>query len=106
MSVSSRYDTLVSQKPPTHAFRSALCETVVILIAWVLCCCWVVGYCGAFAFPSTSGDAAVDATSTTFGFPSWVVWGIAVPWVVTNLFTIAFCFLFLRDDDAAGDDDA
>ena len=81
-------------------------ESVVILIAWVLCCCWVLGYCAVFAYPSTEGDEATAVAGTTLGFPSWVVWGIAVPWVVTNVFTIVFCFFILREDDSAGDDDA
>lgn len=78
---------------------------MVILIAWVLGCCWVVGYCAAFAFPSADGTGGSDAPSTIAGFPSWVVWGIAVPWIVINLFTIAFCLFILREDDATGDED-
>jgi hypothetical protein len=78
---------------------------VIILIAWMLCCCWVVGYCGTFAFPSPDGNGGPAALSTIFGFPTWVFWGIAVPWIVTNLFTIVFCFFVLRDDDETGDDE-
>jgi len=31
--------------------------------------------------------------------PSWVVWGIAVPWIVADIFTVWFCFFYMKDDD-------
>ena len=36
---------------------------------------------------------------TTLGMPSWVVWGIAVPWIVADIFTVWFCFFYMKDDD-------
>ena len=36
--------------------------------------------------------------SMVLGIPSWVFWGILVPWIFANLVTGWFCFRFMRDD--------
>jgi hypothetical protein len=41
--------------------------------------------------------------------PSWVFWGVLVPWLVADLFALWFCFFFMADDplrDAEEEGDA
>ncbi|QDV55823.1 hypothetical protein [Rosistilla oblonga] len=40
-----------------------------------------------------------DAMDVILGMPSWVFWGIAVPWCVTSLATLFFALFILREDD-------
>ncbi|MCP4190883.1 MAG: YhdT family protein [Planctomycetaceae bacterium] len=94
----------MSRKALSNAFRSARRETLVILLAWLVICAWVIGYCGWNAYPPTDGSA--PSTETIFGFPAWIIWGIALPWIVANAFTIWFSLAYMRDDDrSAGGQD-
>lgn len=73
-------------------FRNMRRETRIILVFWFGMMLWVVGYCGSFAY-ETGGEMTL-----IMGFPSWVFWGIAVPWLVANLFTFWFCLFGMKDD--------
>lgn len=81
-------------KALSNAVRSARRESLTILIAWMLSCAWVIAYCGLRAYP----DSPFEETSLLFGFPDWVVWGIALPWLACNVFTIVFCLFGIKDD--------
>ena len=86
-----------------HARREAL----VILMAFVVCliwsisCCYLLGYTG----PEDGPVARV------LGMPSWVFWGVLVPWIAADVFALWFCFFFMADDplgeaeDETGPDD-
>ncbi len=41
----------------------------------------------------------------TFGLPSWVVWGVAVPWIVCGAISIWYCLFLIEDDDLGRADD-
>lgn len=70
-----------------------------MLAAWAVFFAWTIGYCwmNGFADPD-GGEVAV-----TFGIPSWVLFGIAVPWIVANGFIIWFASCFMKDTDLEGD---
>jgi len=72
-----------------HARR----ELVVIVSSFAICCLWSVGTCYSLGF-GTSGDAL----ETVLGMPAWVFWGIVVPWLACDVFTLWFCFAFMADD--------
>ena len=42
--------------------------------------------------------------STVWGIPSWLFWGIAVPWLLADVFTLWFCFFYMKDGDLGEDD--
>ena len=62
-------------------------EAIVIFISWFVAMCWAVPYC------YYNGYNIADPTDipTTFGIPSWIVWGIGAPWIAADLFTTWFC---------------
>ena len=37
--------------------------------------------------------------STTLGMPTWVLWGIVVPWLVIDVVAFWFCYFYMADDD-------
>ncbi len=44
-------------------------------------------------------DRTVDPEpSMLLGIPSWVFWGILIPWLFATVVTGWFCFRFMRDD--------
>ena len=92
----------------SDAFRSTFRETLLILLTWGIFCVWVLVYCARWAYLDADavGDGSEPTVATVMGFPSWVFWGIFVPWMTANLFTVWFCLCYMRDDDEPGDDHA
>ncbi len=80
----------------TH-YRQSRRELVTILVVWLVFCVWVVGYCSAFGY--RRGPWQLE---TVLGMPSWVVWGIAVPWVVATLYTVVFGLRVMKDQPLDG----
>jgi hypothetical protein len=33
------------------------------------------------------------------GIPTWLFWGIFMPWLAADAFTIWFCFFYMKDDE-------
>jgi hypothetical protein len=92
--------TSVSRSSSDNPFRQAFRETLTILAAWAVFCIWVVGYSGwqQSAAPGSSLPAEFPVR-TVCGLPAWVFWGVALPWVLANVFTIWFCLARLTDDE-------
>ena len=59
-------------------------------LAWSTIACYTIGY----------RAPEVVAAEITFGVPSWIFWGIALPWTAASLFTIWYALFFIQDDDA------
>lgn len=89
-------------------------EAIIIFCTWLAGLLWAVPICFLFGyergylatldwFPQSLLPAAdqftADQLSTTWGIPTWLFWGIAVPWVVADVFTTWFCFCHVADDD-------
>lgn len=91
-------DTAAFDPVYLHARR----ETIVIIclfvgfLAWSITTCYALGY----QLPTDS-----EPLSTTLGMPTWVFWGIFVPWIAVDLVAVWFCFFFMKDDDL-GEGDA
>lgn len=79
---------------PDPLFVQSLRESAVILLTWLACFVWTFAFCTRHGYP-TSVDPA--AFATVLGMPSWVVWGIVLPWSLANLVTLVFCFGFMQD---------
>ena len=63
-----------------------------IFLIWVLLACWVLGY------ETENGEIDV-----TLGLPSWVLLGVALPWLGASVFTFWFCLRRLRGENDSGD---
>ena len=76
-------------------FLHARREAIIIFSVWVLALLWAVPYCYLNGYTSDF-DVQID---TMLGVPSWVLWGVAVPWLLADIFTVWFCFCYMADDD-------
>ena len=76
--------------------RSARREAIVIFCLWVTALLWVVPYC---YFNGYGGNVDPSTISMIMGIPTWLFWGIFVPWLAADAFTIWFCFFYMMDDD-------
>ena len=78
----------------TRCLRQSRRELWLILLAWLGCALWVIGYCSLNAY-----DLAPEEVATLLGFPDWVFWGVVTPWMVANAFTFSFCLRALKNDE-------
>ncbi len=93
-----------------HARREALVilAAFVVCLIWSISCCYLLGYPGPDDFPSEghgSHTAANGPVAKVLGMPSWVFWGVLVPWVAADVFAVWFCFCFMADDPLAEAED-
>lgn len=74
-----------------HARR----EAIVILATWLCALLWTVPYCYLHGYlPKDPSDHAM-----VWGIPSWVFWGVVLPWLVADVITAWFCFRYMAEDD-------
>ena len=90
-------DAAAPMKTPDPVYASSRREMWIIFAIWGIFCVWVVGYCKFNAFAESVGEVAL-----LFGMPSWVFWGVAVPWIVATTFSIVFALFFMTDHDLEG----
>ena len=87
------------QYDPT--FLHARREAIVIVALFAIFCIWSTGVCYGFGY--LKADEHRPDIATTFGMPSWVFWGICLPWIVVDVVAVWFCFFFMQDDDLGED---
>ena len=44
-------------------------------------------------------DPRINDLEISFGMPSWVFWGVGLPWLTTMLISIGFALVGIQDDD-------
>ena len=88
----------VDDKPIEYdpVFLHARREAIVIFCFWLVALVWSVPYCYFYGY-AEEVDAATF--STVMGIPSWLFWGIGLPWLAADVATTWFCFAFMKDDD-------
>lgn len=89
-----------------ETFRRSRREAGWILLTWVVFALWVLGYAAVATGGAPAQGGAATGIETTLGFPSWVFWGIALPWAVAALFSIVFALAIMRDHPLEGGDEA
>lgn len=80
----------------SEIFRHSRREAIIIFGVWIVALLWAVPYCYLNGYPKNFDP---ETFRTIFGVPSWLFWGIAVPWLVADVFTTWFCFFYMKDDD-------
>ena len=89
-----------TETPFDPTFVNARREAGLILVAWAVCLIWTVGYCAFAAY-----DVPSEQIQIILGMPSWVFWGVLVPWVVATLFSVWFSLAYIADDDLGESDE-
>ena len=77
-------------------YRHSKREAYAILILWALSFAWTVPYCYFTGYQTTSENWQLEVT---WGMPSWVVWGVAIPWLLCAVISILLCLFYIQDDD-------
>lgn len=81
-------------------FLNSRREAIIIFCLWVAALLWSVPVC---YFMGYGRPVDPENFSTVFGIPAWLFWGIFTPWAVADVFTIWFCFFYMKDDDLGED---
>ena len=83
----------MSQKSEQYdaVFLHSRRETVVLLWVFAVFLVWCIGSSYMLGYNT-------DDLSTVWGIPRWVFWGVAVPWMGANVFTVWFAWFFVADD--------
>lgn len=76
-------------------YRNTYREAFGILTLWGLCFAWVISYCSAFGYRSDGPESL----RVVFGMPSWVFWGVAVPWLAASVAGLAMSLWWIHEDD-------
>lgn len=84
-----------SERDPV--FVNARREAVVIILLFSTFCVWSVAACVTQGY-LTRGKT-LESVETTWGMPTWVFWGIFIPWIVVDGVALWFCFFFMKNDD-------
>ena len=77
-------------------FLHARKEAIIIFALWVVALLWSVPFCYLNGYPSQFDP---QTFSTTLGIPTWLFWGILAPWLVADVFTMWFCFCYMKEDN-------
>jgi len=77
---------------PERVYRETRREAIEILIVWAAALVWTIAYCARNAY-----HVDVDEFQMVLGMPAWVFWGIALPWVISSVFTIWYGLFRMRD---------
>jgi len=84
------------------SFVRARKEALWILLSFAVCLVWTIGYSAL-----TGYEIDTENLKLILGFPSWVFWGVAIPWIVATLFSIWFAMRVLESEEAeVSDEDA
>ena len=93
-------DKLQRVEREQQLLRHARREGLVIMAVWAASLAWSAGYAALFGYRQPPGSVRI-----VWGFPSWVLWSVVVPWGLCLIFTVWFCFFFMADDDLGEDRD-
>jgi hypothetical protein len=83
----------LSGTPPESLLKSARRELVVSATVWLIALVWSVGYCAKYGYHFKT----VDELTFVFGIPSWIFYGVFLPWGLCTAFSGAFAFGFMQD---------
>jgi hypothetical protein len=85
-------------RPEDPLVRTARREALIVLAVWLAALVWTVGYSTAHGYAP-----AADEMEFVLGFPSWVFWGILLPWAVCIAIGFWFGLVFMQDHDLDAD---
>ena len=89
------WNKTMSSRHRDRVFVNSLRETYVILAGFVVFLAWTIGVSYWLGY----GETGTDTPDMVWGMPRWVFWGVFLPWLAADAFTIWFCFAFMADDD-------
>src|SRR5439155_7004199 len=85
---------VVSAPPEDPVVRDSRREAGAVALVATVATVYSVGYCALFGY-----GRADEPIRFVLGFPSWVFWGVVVPWGVCVLISGWFSWRFMSDEE-------
>ena len=76
---------------------SARREALVVLGMFLAAMAWTIGYTAAYGYEPQ------DPPQLVLGVPSWVMWGVFMPWTVCTIASMVLAWWFMADADLGED---
>lgn len=76
-------------------FLNSRREAIAIFLLWFLCLLWAVPVCYAMGYGQ---EVVPRQVPTVMGMPSWIFWGLLLPWLAADGATIWLCFRYIKND--------
>ncbi len=77
-------------------FLASRREAACIFCVWLVCLLWSISYCYMFGYAQPEQP---EQLALVLGVPSWVFFGVALPWLAADVFTIWFSMCVIRDGE-------
>ena len=78
-------------------------EAIIIGLAWLASTTYCCAYSYFAGYIRPGRPLGREDVQPILGMPSWVFWGIMVPWLACALFTFWFAGFYMADDDLGRD---
>jgi len=88
---------------PDPVLKHARREALIIGVVWFASMAYTCTYCYLFGTIRPGRPLGPQDVHPILGMPSWVFWGIMVPWAACALFTFWFAGFVMADDDLGKD---
>lgn len=92
--------------PPDPVYRNSRREGLIIMAVWLASTIYCCVYSYFFGYIRPGHSLGPDDVQPIFGLPSWVFWGIMVPWAICGVFMFWFAGWYMADDDLGTDHSA
>lgn len=90
-------DDIDPNRPPYDpGFLQTRREAFAAVAIWFFALCWVVPVSYLFGYQQPTNSAELSMTA---GMPTWVFWGVAVPWVICSITGISLCVWFIQEEE-------
>lgn len=90
----SQNHSIQPDPPDDPIYLTAKREALTVFLAFLVAGVYTVLYCYSCGY-----DLDPATLKTVWGIPSWVVWGIIVPWMGAIGFSVWFSLAFIKDEE-------
>ena len=92
-------------RPPDDdpVLRHARREALIILGVWAACTIYCCAYAYLFGYDRPGRPLGAAEVRPVLGVPSWIAWGVFLPWGLCFAFTAWFAGWMMVDDDLGSD---
>ena len=81
-------------------FKQTKRELIIFLTGWLFFAAWVIIYSYFNAYKDQNAEPSI-----TLGMPSWVFWGIALPWICATVFTVYISLFVIKDQEFSNEEE-
>lgn len=67
-------------------------EAILAGALWLVFACWTIGACYVLGYRA-------EHVTLWHGIPTWILWGVIVPWIAATVANSVFALVFMADDE-------